>query len=93
MSVQYGSRVWSTSLIQWTELPTRTVGQHLRPNDISVTFHYGVGRPELVRLLRVEAGVNAAEDHVGALFSGSASDLVSAERVAGVDSDTTMSPS
>ncbi len=46
--------------------PVRAVGQRLRPHDVAVAADHRVGAAELVRLVRIERRVDAAEDDVRA---------------------------
>ena len=56
------------------------------PHDVAVALDDGVRPAELVRLVRVERGMNAAEHDRGAA-PGRPADLVAAQGVAGVNAD------
>ena len=68
-------------------MPARAVAQHLAPDDVAVALDDRVRPAELVRLVRIERGVNAAVDDGRAAALGRVADLVAAQRVAGVNAD------
>ena len=57
------------------------------PGDVAVAFDDRVGAALLVRLLREERRVNAAEHNRRAGFASGAADGVSAEGIAAVNAD------
>ena len=68
--------------------PLGAIGQHGAPHDVAVAFDHGMGAAELLRLFRIERGVNAAEDHPGAALAAEAAQIIAAAGIAGVDADT-----
>src|SRR4029079_2195068 len=63
------------------------IGQHLRPCDVAVAFHHRVRAAALEGFLRIESGVDAAEDHEGSAFPHHAAESVSAQRISGMNPD------
>ena len=57
------------------------------PHPVAVSLHHRMRAAELVRLVRVERGVDPSVDHFCAGGVGGASDFVSSERVTGMDAD------
>ena len=67
--------------------PSGAVVDDLAPHHVAVALGDRVRAAELVRLLRVERGMNAAEHDPGAALAREPADFVAAQRVSGVDAD------
>ena len=63
------------------------VHHDLGPGEIAIALHHGVRVPAFEGLLRKQRGVDAAVHHPGAARSRHAPDLITAQRVAGMDAD------
>jgi hypothetical protein len=63
------------------------ISEHLCPNDIAITLYYGMGCAEFMGLVGIQGSVNATEDDIGAAFACQFADLVSPERIGGVDAN------
>ena len=63
------------------------IGDHLRPNDISVAFDHDVGAAQLEGLFRIQGRVDAAIHDPGSAFTRHASDFHAAQSIAGMDAD------
>jgi hypothetical protein len=61
--------------------------QHFSPSDVSIALDNGMSGAQIESLLRVQTGMNAAEDDPSTLFSGDPSHLIPAQGIACVDSD------
>src|SRR5262249_47159064 len=77
----------STALVDRSWLAGATVGDHLLPDQVAVAAYDGVGSSLSCRFVGKERRVNAAEHHPCAARAHLASDLIPAERVAGVDAN------
>ena len=63
------------------------IGEHLRPNDISVTFDHDVGATQFSGFFRIQGCVNAAIYDPGSALTRHASHLHASQSIAGVDAD------
>jgi hypothetical protein len=63
------------------------IGYHLRPDDVSVSFDYGVSAAKLKGLFRVQGCMDTAIDDPGAAFAGHPSDRHASQSVACVDAN------
>ena len=70
-----------------SSVPCGEISQHLRPDDVAIALDDRVRGAVLARFVRVERGVNAAEDDRRATLAREAADLIAAQRVRGVDAD------
>ena len=61
--------------------------EHGRPDQIAVAIHHGVCTAEFVRFFGVQCRVNSSEDYISAATARHSSDLVTTQRVPGVDAD------
>ena len=72
--------------------PVAAIGQHLRPNHVSIALHGCMRAPQFVCLFRVETGVNTTEDHRGTALARHPPHFVPPQGVAAVDSDSDHVP-
>ena len=77
----------SSRFVNGTRRSGRAIVEDGLPDDIAVPAHNSVCASERVGLGRIERGMNAAEDDVGAARTRELSDFVPAKRVPGMDPD------
>ena len=80
-------RVHLTRLVDPFRLAVGTTLDGDAPGDVAVALHHGVRAALIVRLFRIQGGVDAAVDHPGAARAGALPELVADQGVAGVDPD------
>ncbi len=74
-------------LVDPLQRTARRIVEHERPDDVAVPFDDGVCAAQIERLVGVQRGVDAAEDHDRPSGSREGANLVSAKGIAGVNAD------
>jgi len=64
-----------------------TILQHGRPDEVTVSLDHRMRPSNAVRLLRIECGVNSAEDDVGTALPCQSPNLISTQRIPRMDAD------
>src|SRR5712692_2767580 len=75
------------SFVDLLQESIRAIAQNPCPNDVSIPLYHRMSASELKRFLRVEAGVNAAEDYMRSALSGHAPYFVATQAIAAMDPD------
>ena len=61
--------------------------QNGRPDDVAVSLDHRMCPPDAVRFLRIECGVNSAEDDIGAALPSQSANLIPAQGIPRMDAD------
>src|SRR6266498_2702496 len=75
----------TSGLIDGLQRTVRRIAEYQWPDDVAVTFDHGMGAAQAERLVGVERGVDAAEDHHRPSGPREGAEFVSAKCIAGVN--------